>query len=72
MNALSKVLAVFCTNKGKGCEWQGEVNDITSHLGNSNGCQFVKVSCSNNCDSSVQRQCLTNHVKNECLHRTVN
>ena len=69
---LIKSLAVFCTNKGKGCEWQGEVNDITSHLGNSNGCQFVEVSCSNNCGSSVQRHCLTSHVKNECPRRTVN
>ena len=69
---LIKSLAVFCTNKGKGCDWQGEVNDITSHLGNSSGCQFVEVSCSNNCGSSVQRQCLANHKENECPRRIVN
>ena len=69
---LIKSLAVFCTNKGKGCKWQGEVNDITSHLRNSNGCQFVEVSCSNNCGSFVQRQCLANHVENECPRRIVN
>ena len=68
---LIKSLAVFCTNKGKGCEWQGEVNDITSHLGNSNGCQFVEVFCSNHCGSFVQRQCLANHVENECPRRTI-
>ena len=33
-------LHVFCTNKDKGCEWQGEVNDIINHLENSDGCQF--------------------------------
>ena len=69
---LIKSLAVFCTNKDKGCKWQGEVNDITSHLKNSNGCQYVEVRCSNNCGSFVQRQYLANHVKNECPCRTVN
>jgi len=39
-------LHVFCTNKEKGCEWQGEVNDIINHLGN---CQFEEATCSNDC-----------------------
>ena len=36
---------VFCTNKDKGCKWQGELNDITNHLGNSDGCQFEDTHC---------------------------
>ena len=28
-----KSLRVFCTNKDKGCDWQGEINNITGHLG---------------------------------------
>ena len=27
-------LHVFCTNKHKGCDWQGELNNITRHLSN--------------------------------------
>jgi len=64
-------LHVFCTNKDKGCEWQGEVNDITNHLGNSDGCQFEEVACSNDCGKCLQRQNLTNHVEDECVHRKV-
>ena len=39
---LIKSLHIFCTNKDKGCEWQGEVNDIKIHL---DGCQFEEVHC---------------------------
>ena len=62
---------MFCTNKEKGCEWQGEVNDIINHLGNSDGCQFQDVTCSNDCGKCLQRQCLTGHVENECVRRKV-
>ena len=62
-------LHVFCTNKGKGCEWQGEVNDIINHLGNSDGCKLETVSCPNNCGITLERRCLTAHVSTKCLRR---
>jgi len=34
-----KSLHIYCTNKEKGCKWQGELNCINNHLGNSDGCQ---------------------------------
>ena len=64
-------LRVFCTNKEKGCEWQGEVNDIINHLGNSDGCQFEDVTCSNDCGKCLQRQYLTGHVEDERVRRKV-
>ncbi|XP_065888341.1 TNF receptor-associated factor 3-like [Dysidea avara] len=64
-------LHVFCTNKEKGCEWQGEVNDIINHLGNSGSCQFEDVTCSNDCGKCLQRQYLTGHVEDECVRRKV-
>ncbi|XP_065887470.1 TNF receptor-associated factor 3-like [Dysidea avara] len=64
-------LHVFCNNKEKGCEWQGEVNDIINHLGNSDGCQFEDVTCSNDCGKCLQRQYLTGHVEDECIRREV-
>ena len=67
-----KSLHIYCTNKEKGCEWQGELNDITNHLGNSDGCQFEKVKCSNECGKMIQRQYLTSHVETECPRRKVN
>ncbi|XP_065902971.1 uncharacterized protein [Dysidea avara] len=64
-------LHVFCTNKEKGCEWQGEVNDVSSHLGRSNGCQVEDVKCPDSCGKIMQRQYLTSHVEDECVCRKV-
>jgi len=64
-------LHVMCTNKERGCEWQGELNDISNHLRNSDGCQFEDVKCSNECGKMLQRQYLTSHVKTECPGRIV-
>ena len=62
---------MFCTNKEEGCDWQGEVNEITGHLGNSNGCQFEEVNCSNDCGKMLQRQHLSSHVDNDYPCREV-
>ena len=67
-----KSLHIYCTNKEKGCEWQGELNDINNHLGNSDGCQFEEVKCSNECGKMIERRYLTSHVETECPHRKVN
>ena len=62
---------VFCSNEERGCEWQGELNDIKNHLGNSDGCQFEDVKCSNKCGKMLQRRYLTGHVETECPCRKV-
>ena len=67
-----KSLIILCTNKKRGCKWQGELNDISRHLGNSDGCQFEEVKCSNECGKMIQRQYLTSHVKTKCPRRKVN
>ena len=64
-------LHIYCTYKEKGCEWQGELNDINNHLGNSDGCQFEEVKCSNECGEMIQHQYLTSHVETECPRRKV-
>ena len=67
-----KVLKVYCTNKEKGCKWQGELMNISNHLGNSNGCEFEEVKCSNECGKMIERHHVTSHVKTECPRRKVN
>ena len=47
-------LHIYCTNKENGCEWQGELNEINNHLGNSDGCHFEEVKCSNECEKMIQ------------------
>ena len=64
---LVKSLSVFCTNKDKGCKWQGELNDINNHLSSSStGCQFQDVQCTNECGKVLQRRHLKNHLDSEC------
>ena len=66
-------LKVHCSNKEKGCTWQGEMNDISKHLENSNGCPYEDVKCTTyNCKMTMQRQYLVNHMTNKCPHRKVN
>ena len=66
-----KNLHVFCTNKDKGCNWQGEINSIVGHLTNHDGCPFEEVSCTNKCGWSLQRQHLSKHVDTECTRSKV-
>ena len=64
-------LNVYCSNKGKGCSWQGEVNNIISHRDSKDGCQFQIVNCPNDCGIAYQRRYLTIHVETECPCRKV-
>ena len=64
-------LHIYCTNKEKGCEWEGELRDISTHLGSSNGCQLEKVECPNQCGMKLERRHLTNHIETECQHRKI-
>ena len=63
---------LYCTNKEKGCKWQGELNDINNHLGNSDSCQFEEVKCSNECGEMIEQQYLTSHVETEYPRCKVN
>ena len=67
-----RCLHVYCINKERGCEWQGEVNYVKDHLINSNGCQFYKVECTNNCGQMIERRNLATHTDTECPRRKVN
>ena len=65
-------LQIFCTNKEKGCKWQGELNNIVKgHLerGCIDGCQFEGVKCAKGCGEMVQRRHFTSHIRNECPSR---
>ena len=66
-NKAVESLQVFCTNKKKGCNWQGEVNTVTDHIKSSDGCKFEDLTCPNECGMYFQRQHLTNHIEDECV-----
>ena len=58
-------LHVFCTKKDRGCKWQGELNDLDTHLNSKDGCQFEDVLCPIGCGKVIHRQHITSHKK-EC------
>ena len=58
-------LHICCTNKEKVCEWKDELNDINNHLGNSGGCQFEEVNCTNQCGKMIEQRHLTSHVETD-------
>ena len=62
-------LKIYCDNKKKGCTWQGEINDIDTHLKNDNGCRYEVVECAHKCKMTMQRRYLVDH---ECPRRKVN
>jgi len=64
-----KSFHVFCSNTQKGCEWKGELNDLTNHL--KTRCSFQPIQCPNKCGKISERKYMANHVEAECPRRMV-
>ena len=69
--------SVYCCNKAKGCDWQGELGQLDQHL-NLNpvkdkqliGCPFAEIQCSYCIYYEVyERRLLKKHQLSECLER---
>ncbi len=64
------VLKVQCSMKECGCEWTGELGELASHTDPQNGnCQFVDVTCPNDCGESHQRRHQDSHLSDTCPKR---
>ena len=65
-------LKIRCSNKGGGCEWTGELENLEKHLKSENGCGFVDVGCSNEeCKEIMMRKGLKKHLETSCDYRLV-
>ena len=63
-------LQVYCMMKGRGCEWEGRLEDLQTHLDvDANDCQHVDVVCSNKCGQSVPRLLVPSHLADSCPNR---
>ena len=66
-------LQVYCNNKEKGCQWKGELKNLSTHLnkGEREGeCQHEEVKCRHGkCEERKQRQNHDHHEAKECLQR---
>ncbi|XP_019853230.1 PREDICTED: TNF receptor-associated factor 5-like [Amphimedon queenslandica] len=64
-------LEVYCSNKEKGCQWKGELKNMSTHLNKEmreGECQYEGVKCRyEKCQESKQRRYLKYHEDEECL-----
>ena len=66
-------LEVYCSNKKKGCQWKGELKNISTHLNKEKRegeCQYEEVKCRyEKCQERKQRRYLEDHEDEECPQR---
>ena len=65
-------LEVYCSNKKKGCQWKGELKNMSTHLNKEKRgeCQYEEVKCRyKKCQEGKQRRYLKNHEDKECPQR---
>ena len=66
-------LEVYCSNKEKGCQWKGELKNMSTHLKKEKRegeCQYEEVKCRHEkCQETKQRRYLGDHEDKECLQR---
>ena len=68
-------LEVYCSNKKKGCQWKGELKNMSTHLNKEKRegeCQYEEVKCGyKKCQERKQRRYLEDHEDKECPQRLV-
>ena len=62
-----KQLRVRCPNKDQGCMWVGELGESRDHMDST--CDFVAVTCSFHCGTTLPRCRLSDHKANLCYNR---
>ena len=62
-----KQLKVRCPNKDQGCMWVGELGESRDHMDST--CDFVEVTCSFHCGTTLPRCRLSDHKANLCYNR---
>ncbi len=66
-------LKIYCSHKGEGCQWVGELGDLQTHLNSQQGCGYVEVTCPNSTSWTsprephfVKRKDLEKHLRRLC------
>ena len=60
-------LNVFCTMKQNGCNWEGQVGSLDTHV--EVDCEHVYVRCTTGCGQQIKRGQLEQHLEKECPER---
>ncbi|CAF0923594.1 unnamed protein product [Adineta steineri] len=61
-------LEVYCTNKDKGCDWDGTLRDFPVHF---ETCGFISAECLNGCGATFEKRFMNKHQKDDCPKRPV-
>ena len=68
-------LEVYCNNKEKGCQWKGELKNLSTHLNKEKRegeCQYEEVKCQyKKCQERKQRKHIKFHEDHRCPQRQV-
>ena len=74
----------YCSHRGKGCEWVGELGALKEHLDSDKNCGYEVVRCTSGaykhmgpgmysrqmtCGVAMERRNLANHQNKECVYR---
>jgi TNF receptor-associated factor 4 len=63
-------LAIYCTEKARGCDWTGDLGQLNCHLNlgsRDSGCGFVVMECVH-CGEKLARSDIAKHEMEECLN----
>ena len=63
-------LRVYCSMKGRGCDWSGMLGQLDTHLDpDQNDCQHVDIKCPLNCQQTTSKNMVEQHLAMECVKR---
>ena len=63
-------LRVYCSMKERGCDWSGTLEQLDTHLEpDQDNCQYVDTKCPLNCQQSIPRNKVEQHVAQHCAKR---
>ena len=60
------LLQVVCLHQEDGCDWEGELGTIETHLDSGSGCGYIPISCPNHCKSILNRMSIQVHLTSTC------
>ena len=63
-------LRAYCSKKERGCGWSGTLEQLDSHLDpDQDNCQYVDTKCPLNCQETISKNKVEQHVAKECTKR---
>lgn len=63
-------LKVYCSLKGRGCDWSGTLDQLDAHLDpDLDHCQHVDIHCPLSCQETIPRNKTEQHMAKECVKR---